>query len=83
MVSGKPFGYVGNGLSKIKPLISQCPVVVSLPFDFSLHFATEPRNSSDFLKSSKPSIFKRPNFSKFGNEKFSIDLYIFFYSVAT
>ena len=31
--SGNPLGYRGKALSKIKPVISQCPVVVSFPFD--------------------------------------------------
>ena len=28
---GNPSGYVGNGCSSTTPIISQCPVVVSLP----------------------------------------------------
>ena len=33
---GNPLGYVAKGLSFINPINSQCPVVVSLPFDFSI-----------------------------------------------
>src|SRR5688572_9017031 len=33
--SGNPCGYVGNGVGVTTPIISQCPVVVSLPFERS------------------------------------------------
>jgi len=52
------------------PLISQCPVVVSLPFDFSFNLATEPVKVSSFFNSSNPLIFKSPNFSKLGKENY-------------
>src|SRR4051794_6012832 len=34
--SGNPFGYSGNGVSSRTPIISQCPVVVSLPAETSV-----------------------------------------------
>ena len=33
---GNPFGYKGNGSSRRMPIISQCPVVVSLPAESSV-----------------------------------------------
>ena len=33
--SGKPCGYVGNAVGVTTPIISQCPVVVSFPFERS------------------------------------------------
>ena len=34
-LGGKPFGYVGNGFSVTIPIISQCPVTLSLPAEAS------------------------------------------------
>src|ERR1700722_1528531 len=37
---GNPSGYVGNGALVVMPAISQCPVIVSLPFERSAKRAT-------------------------------------------
>src|SRR6187551_3481702 len=64
--SGKPCGYVGNAVGVTTPIISQCPVVVSLPFERS---SSRPATAGAPGCGGQPSssiTFPRPSASRFG-----------------
>ena len=64
-------GLILKSFSLIKPAISQCPVVESLPFDFSANFPTVATNSSE----SNPFmsvIFPKPNLLNVGRSRIPI-----------
>ncbi|MDU3152835.1 MAG: hypothetical protein E6706_00930 [Anaerococcus hydrogenalis] len=69
---GNPFGKVGMGVFEIIPAISQCPVVVSFPFEASAIFAKEAIGFFTLLSRFTPSILNKPNFSRFGQENFGL-----------
>src|SRR5947208_2625809 len=64
---GNPLGYVGKAFCRTIPAISQCPVVVSLPFDRSVHFPYEQNGdlTAGILASGR--ILPSPIFSRFGS----------------
>ncbi len=67
--SGNPRGNVGNSLSRIRPAISQCPVVLSFPFDTSV---IRPNDASGYGAGATPFIdamFPRPSDARLGIRK--------------
>src|ERR1700741_1150340 len=63
---GKPCGYVGNGVAVTTPISSQCPVVVSLPFERS---SSRPATAGAPGCGGQPcsgSMFPSPSASRFG-----------------
>ena len=63
---GKPWGNVAKGFSETSPAISQWPVVVSLPLDFSCKVPYCPIGVAVLLIPSKSWILPNPNNSKDG-----------------
>ena len=60
-------------LFEMMPAISQCPIVVSFPFDTSVILAKDPAGFFSFSPISTPSILKNPSFLMFGIEKYGLD----------
>ena len=69
IISGGNSLYVLKGCSKTRPAISQCPVVVSLPFDFIFIMPYFASGLSVFLTPLMSFMLPKPNFSKFGTFK--------------
>src|SRR4051812_32019415 len=67
--AGKPLGKVVNPFDRTMPIISQCPVVVSLPSDISDMRPNPAPAFSDGAHPGIPVMFPRPHFCRFGTTR--------------
>ena len=65
---GNPFGYVGSGFGDTSPAISQCPIIVSLPIERSMHLPTAASGDAEVPSEDSPSIFPIPILTRLGIE---------------
>src|SRR5262245_46423459 len=67
--SGKPCGYVGNAVGVTTPIISQCPVVVSLPLERSIRRPATAGAPGCGGQPSSGRTFPRPSASRLGRSR--------------